>query len=78
MKDYTDYFPGGIQTEISESTIAVFKQRTRSKAGYAGNIDTNLSTLLAHLSRRLRGELIVYQSSYRLCVCLCVSVCVCL
>ena len=29
--------------------------------------------LLAHLSRRLKGELIVYQSSCRLCVC--VSVC---
>ena len=30
---------------------------------------------LAHLSRRLKGELIVYQSSRRLCVCLsgCVS-----
>ena len=28
---------------------------------------------LAHLSRRLKGELIVYQSSRRLCVCL--SVC---
>ena len=28
---------------------------------------------LAHLSRRLKGELIVYQSSCRLCVCL--SVC---
>ena len=27
---------------------------------------------LAHLSRRLKGELIVYQSSRRLCVCLCV------
>ena len=25
---------------------------------------------LAHLSRRLKGELIVYQSSRRLCVCL--------
>ena len=32
---------------------------------------------LAHLSRRLKGELIVYQSSHRLCVCVsgCVSVC---
>ena len=29
--------------------------------------------LLAHLSRRLKGELIVFQSSRRLCVCL--SVC---
>ena len=31
---------------------------------------------LAHLSRRLKGELIVYQSSRRLCVCVsgCVSV----
>ena len=30
------------------------------------------ATLLAHLSRRLRGELIVYQSSHRLCVRFCV------
>ena len=32
--------------------------------------------ILAHLSRRLKGELIVYQSSRRLCVCVsgCVSV----
>ena len=34
--------------------------------------------LLAHLSRRLKGELIVYQSSCRLCVCLCVCLYVCL
>ena len=34
---------------------------------------------LAHLSRSLKGELIVYQSSRRLSVCLCVceSVCLC-
>ena len=34
--------------------------------------------LLAHLSRRLKGELIVYQSSCCLCVwlCVCLSVCV--
>ena len=34
------------------------------------------SGFLAHLSRRLKGELIVYQSSRRLCVCVsgCVSV----
>ena len=31
--------------------------------------------LLAHLSRRLKGELIVYQSSRRLCVCVCQCVC---
>ena len=30
---------------------------------------------LAHLSRRLKGELIVYQSSCRLCVCVCLCVC---
>ena len=30
------------------------------------------SRFLAHLSQRLKGELIVYQSSCRLCVCLCV------
>ena len=30
--------------------------------------------LLAHLSRRLKGQLIVYQSSRRLCVWLCVCV----
>ena len=30
--------------------------------------------LLAHLSRRLRGELIVYQSSRRPTVCVCVRV----
>ena len=37
----------------------------------------NNSCFLAHLSRRLKGELIVYQSSRRLCVCVsgCVSVC---
>ena len=34
--------------------------------------------LLAHLSRRLKGELIVYQSSCRLAVCLSVWLCVCL
>ena len=33
---------------------------------------------LAHLSRRLKGDLIVYQSSCRLCVCLCVCESVCL
>ena len=33
--------------------------------------------ILAQLSRRLKGELIVYQSSCRLCVCVsvCVSMC---
>ena len=31
-----------------------------------------LTRFLAHLSRRLKGELIVYQSSFRLCVCVCV------
>ena len=31
---------------------------------------------LAHLSRRLKGELIVYQSSCRLAVCLSVCLCV--
>ena len=31
---------------------------------------------LTHLSRRLKGELIVYLSSCRLCVCVCVCVCV--
>ena len=30
--------------------------------------------LLAHLSRRLKGELIVYQSSCRLCVCVSVNI----
>ena len=29
---------------------------------------------LAHLSRRLKRELIVYQSSCRLCLCVCLSV----
>ena len=29
---------------------------------------------LAHLRRRLKGELIVYQSSRRLCVCLSVNI----
>ena len=33
--------------------------------------------LLAHLSRRLKGELIAYQSIRRLCVCLAVCLCVC-
>ena len=32
--------------------------------------------LLAHLSQRLIGELIVYRSSRRLCVCPCVRACV--
>ena len=32
--------------------------------------------LLAHLSRRLKGELMVYQSSRRLAVCLSVCLCV--
>ena len=38
---------------------------------------TTLAPVLAHLSRRLKGGLIVYQSSRRLCVCVsgCVSVC---
>ena len=36
-----------------------------------------LVRFLAHLSRRLKGELIVYQSSCRLCVCVCVCVYVC-
>ena len=36
-----------------------------------------LNEFLAHLSRRLKGELIVYQSSCRLCVCVCVCVCLC-
>ena len=34
------------------------------------------AALLAHLSRRLKCELIVYQSSRRLSVCVCVCVCV--
>ena len=29
---------------------------------------------LAHLSRRLKGEVLVYKSSCRLCVCLCVNI----
>ena len=33
-------------------------------------------TFLAHLSRRLKGELIVYQSSCRLAVCVAVCLCV--
>ena len=41
------------------------------KLGYTG-----VYIFLAHLSRRLIGELIVYQSSHRLSVC--ESVCVCL
>ena len=34
----------------------------------------SLCEFLAHLSRRLKGELIVYQSSRRLCVCLSVNI----
>ena len=30
-------------------------------------------SFLAHLNRRLKGELIVYQSSCRMCVCLSVN-----
>ena len=33
-----------------------------------------MHSLLAHLSRRLKGELIVYQSSCRLSVCLSVNI----
>ena len=38
---------------------------------------SKMDDFLAHLSRRLKGELIVYQSNRRLCVCVsgCVSVC---
>ena len=36
-------------------------------------ITTDIYRFLAHLSRRLKGEFIVYQSSCRLCVCM--SVC---
>ena len=36
-------------------------------------VDSKLR-FLAHLSQRLKGELIVYQSSCRLSVCLCVNI----
>ena len=35
-------------------------------------LQNTVTQLLAHLSPGLKGELIVYQSSCRLCVCLCV------
>ena len=41
-----------------------------NKGNHAGQGSSINHVLLAHLSRRLEGELIVYQSSCRLCVCL--------
>ena len=48
----------------------------RSHMSYNGEnvVHTLAPSFLAHLSRRLKDELIVYQSSCHLAVCLCVSV----
>ena len=48
-------------------TYFFFKKMDREKQ--------RITNFLAHLCRRLKGELIVYQSSCRLCVCVCLSVC---
>ena len=54
------------------SILRLHKVRRNLFSVYINLIDSTFF-ILAHLSRRLKGELIVYQSSCRICVC--VSVC---
>ena len=86
---FTIYFPDYVCFVLYSSKISGERLKNHWSPGYACIYAStlivsffqihcqNIGLLLAHLSRGLKGELIVYQSSRRLCVCLCVAVCVC-
>ena len=60
-------------------TLVQGRVHTKIQTGFSQKLlCQSKPNFLAHLSRRLKGELIVYQSSRRLCVCLsgCLSGCV--
>ena len=64
-------------TQFLKRVSTYFKYPQFCESTYFTDHDFEYPQFLAHLSRRLKGELIVYQSSRRLCVCVscCVSVC---
>ena len=71
---------GILGNSVSDITIKHMEIRNTGYIFTSVSPGSQDNILLAHVSRRLKGEVIVYQSSCRLCVCvcLCVSLCVCL
>ena len=63
--------------EIQENTPENVPITLTNPSTMAVYDEDQVSSLLAHLSRRLRGELIVYRSSRRPSVRACVRLCVC-
>ena len=55
-------------------TLAQYRVHTKIQSGFSQKLLCQSEPILAHLSRRLKGELIVYQSSGRPSVCASVNI----